>query len=150
MGAFFVDSTLTAAQLATYNYEDPVRHQGVRHPRTAVAKTADNHVILLAVDGRRKGISEGMSARELTLFLIKHFDPQYALIMDGGGSTTMCVRGFGDPETHVVNYPNDNKKYDHAGERLRDTHFYIVEVDPPMAAPTKVREGVRDEARRPE
>ena len=147
VGTTFVDPSIDPEDYKNYHYEDPVRHQGVRHPRTAVAKTADNHVILLAVDGRRKGISEGMSARELTLFLVKHFDPQYALNMDGGGSTTMCVRGFGDPVTHVVNYPNDNKKYDHAGERLRDTHFYIVEVDPPMPAPSKVRDGVREEVR---
>lgn len=128
VGAWFVDSTLTAEQLGKYHYEHPFRHQGVRHPRTAVAKTADNHVILIAVDGRRPGIGEGMNAREFTRFLQKWFNPRYALNMDGGGSTTLCVRGHGDPVTNVVNYPNDNKKYDHAGERLRDTHFYIVEL----------------------
>ena len=128
VGAWFVDSTLTAEQLGQYHYEHPFRHQGVRHPRTAVAKTADDHVILIAVDGRRPGIGEGMNAREFTRFLQKWFNPRYALNMDGGGSTTLCVRGHGDPVTNVVNYPNDNKKYDHAGERLRDTHFYIVEL----------------------
>ena len=134
VGETFVDSTLTMEDLKQLNYEDPARHQGVRHPRTAVAKTADNHLILLAVDGRRAGIGEGMSARELTRFLVKWFNPQYALNMDGGGSTTMCVRGQGDPVTHVVNYPTDNKrKYDHAGERKLFTHFYIVEV--PKAQP---------------
>lgn len=128
VGAWFVDSTLTAEQLNRFHYEHQTRHQGVRHPRTAVAKTADNHVILIAVDGRRSGICEGMNAREFTRFLQKWFNPRYALNMDGGGSTTLCVRGYGDPVTNVVNYPNDNKKYDHAGERHRDTHFYIVEL----------------------
>ncbi len=140
VGASFVDSTLTAEQLLSYNYEDPIRHQGVRHPRSAVALTEDGHFLLIAVDGRRRGISEGMSARELTRFLEHHFHPQYALNMDGGGSTTLCVRGEGDPVTHVVNYPTGNKKYDHAGERKLFSHLCIVEV--PQAPKTDVREEV--------
>ena len=128
VGAFFVDSTLTSAQLKQYNYEDPVRHQGVRHPRTAVALTEDGHFLMVAVDGRRKGVSEGMTARELTRFQERHFHPRYDLNMDGGGSTTLCVRGEGDPQTHVVNYPTDNKQYDHAGERKLFSHFCLVEV----------------------
>ena len=137
VGAFFVDSTLTAEQLKEYNYEDPVRHQGVRHPRTAVALTADGHFLMIAVDGRKAGISEGMSARELTRFLERHFHPRYALNMDGGGSTTLCVRGEGDPNTNVVNYPSGNKKHDHAGERRLLSHFCLVEV--PEAADADVR-----------
>lgn len=140
VGAFFVDSTLTAAQLAEYNYEASTRHQGVRHPRTAVALTADGHFLMIAVDGRKPGISEGMSARELTRFIERNFHPRYALNMDGGGSTTLCVRGEGDPTTHVVNYPTGNKKYDHAGERRLYTHFCIVDVKKPD---TGVREEVR-------
>ena len=128
VGAFFVDSTLTNAQLKQYHYEDPVRHQGVRHPRSAVALTDDGHFLMVAVDGRRAGVSEGMSARELTRFLERNFHPRYALNMDGGGSTTMCIRGEGDPDTHVVNYPTDNKQYDHAGERKLFSHFCLVEV----------------------
>jgi len=139
VGAFYVDSTLTAEQFNEYNYEDPVRHQGVRHPRTAVAVTQDGHFLMFAVDGRKKGISEGMSARELTRFIEHYFHPQYALNMDGGGSTTMCVRGQGDPQTHVVNYPTGNKKHDHAGERKLFSHFCIVEV------PQSPRTGVREE-----
>lgn len=147
VGATFVDPGLSAAEIKAHHYEDPIRHQGVRHPRTAVAKTADNHLILLAVDGRWKGVSEGMSARELTQFLVKYFNPQYALNMDGGGSTTMCVRGQGDPATHVVNYPTDNKTFDHSGERRRDTHFYIVEVGSEPAVPEKRSERVMDAVR---
>lgn len=124
VGINFAD---TDADINTLAYEAPERHQGVRHPRTAVAKTADNHFLMIVVDGRRKGISEGMSAKELTLFLARHFSPRYALNLDGGGSTTMCVKGQGDPETHVVNYPTDNGRYDHSGERLIRNHIYIVE-----------------------
>ncbi|MBP5483982.1 MAG: phosphodiester glycosidase family protein [Bacteroidales bacterium] len=142
VGAFFMDSTLTAEQILAYNYEDPVRHQGVRHPRTAVAITGDGHFLMVAVDGRRKGLSEGMSARELTRFLERNFHPQYALNMDGGGSTTLCVRGEGDPVTNVVNYPTGNKKHDHAGERKLFSHFCIVEV-PQTPSADEIRAQVR-------
>ena len=116
----------TAAEIAKLNYEDPVRHQGVRHPRTAVALTDNGHLLMVVVDGRRPGVSEGMSARELTLFLEENFHPKDAINMDGGGSSTLCVAGQGDPSTHVVNYPVDNKRYDHTGERHVSTYFYLV------------------------
>jgi exopolysaccharide biosynthesis protein len=34
---------------------------------------------------------------------------------DGGGSTTLWVSGF--PDGGVINYPTDNKKWDHEGQR---------------------------------
>ncbi len=126
VGELFAKSDLTYEQLITLNSEDPLRHQGIRHPRTAVAKTADNHLLLITVDGRREDVSAGMTARELTIFLKNWFKPQYALNLDGGGSTTMCVKGQGDQDTHVVNYPVDNGQFDHAGERVRDTHICII------------------------
>ena len=108
------------------NGENPQKHQRTRHPRTAIALTENNHFIMFVVDGRNSN-SDGMSARELTQFMVKWFNPHYALNMDGGGSSTLCVEGEGDQETHVVNYPCDNNKYDHAGERARATHFIVVE-----------------------
>ena len=116
----------SADELKGFNYEDLRRHQGVRHPRSAVALTDDGHFLMIVVDGRRKGISEGMSARELTRFIAKNFNPRWALNMDGGGSSTLCVEGQGDPQTNVVNYPTDNKRYDHAGERHLFSHFCLV------------------------
>ena len=121
----------SADALKEINYEDARRHQGVRHPRTAVAVTADNHLLMVVVDGRRAGVSEGMTCRELTRFLKANFNPRYALNMDGGGSSTLCVEGQGDPATHVVNYPTDNKRYDHAGERHLYSHFVLVKTDNP-------------------
>lgn len=113
-------------EIQKYNYEDPVRHQGVRHPRTALAITDDGHLLMVVVDGRRPGVSEGMSARELTYFLEEHFHPVTAANMDGGGSSTLCIQGLGDPQTHVVNYPTGNQRYDHAGERGLVSFFYLV------------------------
>lgn len=128
VGANFVPDGYTKEQLETLNYENPLRHQGVRHPRTAVALTADNHFLMIVVDGRRPGIAEGMNARELTFFLKEHFAPQYALNMDGGGSSTLCVAGQGDPDTHVVNYPTDRGGFDHSGERNLSTTILIMDT----------------------
>ena len=114
------------AAMNKFEYEDPVRHQGVRHPRTVVAITGDDHLLMVVVDGRRDGISEGMSARELTRFLEANFHPRDAINMDGGGSTTLCVEGQGDPVTHVVNYPPGNNRYDHAGERTLYSFLCLV------------------------
>lgn len=106
------------------NSEHPQYHQRKRHPRSAVALTENNHLILMVVDGRQSKFAEGMSAKELTQFFVANFNPQYALNMDGGGSTAMCVEGLGNASTHVVDVPiNDNKK---GNERARDTHFIIV------------------------
>ena len=107
--------------VSRYDYEDARRHQGVRHPRTAVALTEDGHFLMIVVDGRRPGVSEGMTARELTRFLKKNFNPRYALNMDGGGSSTLVVAGEGNPDTHVVNRPTDAR-----GERLVGSHFVLV------------------------
>ena len=105
--------------------EHPYWHQGTRHPRTAIGITGDNRLIMLVVNGRLTGCS-GFSAKEMTNFLKENFDPKYALNLDGGGSSCMCVAGCGDPDTHVVNWPCDNGKRDHAGERTVQTHLYIV------------------------
>ena len=53
--------------------EDYRRHQGVRHPRTVVALSRSNKLLLITIDGRSKN-SAGMSAKETTEFLIEYFN----------------------------------------------------------------------------
>ena len=77
-------------------------------------------------DGRYTSICDGFTAKELTNFLIKYFDPKYALNMDGGGSSTMCVSGLGDESTNVVNYPCDDGKATHSGKRTVQSFLYVV------------------------
>lgn len=103
------------APLDSLDYEDPDRHQGVRHPRTAVALTKEGYLMLIIVDGRRPETA-GMSANELTRFIAHYFNPKYALNLDGGGSTTLWMEQADTPHG-VVNYPTDNKQYDHYGQR---------------------------------
>ena len=81
-----------------------------RHPRTAIGLKPNGKVILLTVDGRNAN-SSGMSLFELRK-VMKWLGCTSAINLDGGGSTTLWVEGEG-----VVNFPTDNKKWDHEGER---------------------------------
>ena len=123
LGSTYVPAGVNPQTYAS-DTEHPWYHQGVRHPRTAIGITGDNRLIMFTVDGRLTNC-KGFTAKEMTKFLIKYFDPKYAMNLDGGGSTTLCVAGYGDSSTHVVNYPCDNGKKDHAGERTVQTFFYI-------------------------
>ena len=128
VGERFIPVSYSASQLKQFESEDYRRHQGVRHPRVAVALTDDNDLLFVVVDGRFSGKAEGMDADELTRFLVKHFNPRWALNMDGGGSATMVVKGMGAPETNVVNHPHDNHRFDHYGQRRICTHILVQSV----------------------
>lgn len=84
-----------------------------RHPRTAVVVTNHNHILLITVDGRDEHAA-GMTLFELAK-LLRWLNAKDALNLDGGGSTTLWIHN--QPENGVVNYPSDNKIWDHAGER---------------------------------
>lgn len=83
-----------------------------RHPRSAVALEG-NKLILMTVDGRSNQ-SYGMSLPELAFFL-KQIGAEKALNLDGGGSTTLVLNT--SKKSGVLNYPSDNKQFDHEGER---------------------------------
>ncbi len=70
---------------------------GGRNPRTAIGYTADDNLILVAVDGR-EGSSIGMTLNELAHFM-QSIGCVGAINLDGGGSTVMYVNGT------VVNQP---------------------------------------------
>ena len=84
-----------------------------RHPRTAVAITNHNRILFITVDGRQEQ-SAGMSLFELR-DVLRWLNTRDGINLDGGGSTTLWIKG--QPDNGIVNYPSDNKKWDHAGER---------------------------------
>lgn len=84
-----------------------------RHPRTAVALTKRNRVLLITVDGRHEN-SKGMSLPELANVL-RWLGAREAINLDGGGSTALWINNKSGGT--LVNYPSDNKKWDHEGER---------------------------------
>lgn len=111
------DEIIVSGPLLIFDNElnelDSVRFNTTRHPRTAFGITDDYHVIFVTVDGRHAEAA-GMSMWELQDFMNK-LGCKEALNFDGGGSTTMVIKG--KTPTGIVNYPSDNGKYDHDGER---------------------------------
>lgn len=84
-----------------------------RHPRTAIVVTNTDRVLFITVDGRDPNAA-GMSLIELAKVL-KWLNAKDGINLDGGGSTTLWI--YNQPEGGIVNYPSDNKIWDHAGER---------------------------------
>jgi len=71
-----------------------------RHPRTMIGTMSDGTIWLVTVDGRQPQLSAGMTLVELRA-LASRLDLVNALNLDGGGSTTMWVKG------EVRNSPSD-------------------------------------------
>ena len=92
-----------------------------RHPRSAIYTTCDGKVVFLTVDGRSKQNASGMSIPEL-MYLIRVLGGREALNLDGGGSTTLWIDGH--EGSGVVNYPCDNRKFDHTGQRRVSNCIY--------------------------
>ncbi|MDQ6814370.1 MAG: phosphodiester glycosidase family protein, partial [Bacteroidota bacterium] len=83
---------------------DSVAFNTARHPRSAIA-IKGRKLLLITVDGRNER-AEGMSLFELAKVL-KWLGADDAINLDGGGSTTLWVKGF--PDGGVINHPSDNK-----------------------------------------
>jgi len=118
------DNVLLAGPLLLYHSQttdlSTDKFDGNKHPRTVVA-IKGNTLIFLTADGRNKK-SHGLSLYELSKFL-SWYGCQSAMNLDGGGSTTMYIAG--EPDNGIVNYPSDNKKFDHLGEREVANIIYI-------------------------
>ena len=71
-----------------------------RHPRTMIGVDAEEAIWLVTVDGRQPALSLGMTFVELQ-GLSHRLGLRSSLNLDGGGSTTMVVRG------NIVNHPSD-------------------------------------------
>jgi exopolysaccharide biosynthesis protein len=92
-----------------------------RHPRTSIGNLSRNKVVLVTLDGRTAD-AEGMSLLKLTDLMLS-LRCKDAVNLDGGGSTTMWIKG--KPFNGVVNMPCDNKQFDHEGERAVSDIFII-------------------------
>lgn len=77
--------------------EEKLLSVGGRNPRTAIGYTADNHLVIVIVDGREKA-SIGLTLSELAHYMTS-IGCYEAMNLDGGGSTVMYVNG------RVVNQP---------------------------------------------
>lgn len=84
-----------------------------RHNRTSIGIRPDKSIVLLVADGRFKE-AEGLTLFELQK-LMKWLGCKDALNLDGGGSTTLFVNY--NNQSEIINFPSDNNRFDHAGER---------------------------------
>ncbi|MBR5176258.1 MAG: GH92 family glycosyl hydrolase [Bacteroidales bacterium] len=83
----------------------------MRHPRTFIGWDDKGMVYMVVVDGRFPGQADGMSIPELAT-VARLLGLKDALNLDGGGSSTLWT-----DETGIINFPYDNRKFDHAGAR---------------------------------
>jgi hypothetical protein len=84
-----------------------------RHPRSALGLTADEHLLLVTVDGRTAA-GAGMTMRALAQHMV-NLGAVEAMNLDGGGSTALWIRD--QSLNGIVNFPSDNDAADHLGER---------------------------------
>ena len=85
-----------------------------RQPRTLAGVRADGTLLLVTVDGRAPGWSAGMTLPEAAR-LMRALGARDALNLDGGGSSSMTVRG------EVVNRPSDR-----TGERPVSDGLFVM------------------------
>jgi hypothetical protein len=77
------------------------------HPRTAIGYSRNGrYLYLVVVDGRQPLFSEGVTIAELADLFVS-LGAQYAMSLDGGGSSTLVVEGS-NGEPRVLNSPIDN------------------------------------------
>ncbi len=77
------------------------------NPRTAVGVTADNKLVMMVVDGRQTGYSEGLTMIETANFMM-NYGAVDAIDLDGGGSSTMVMNFYNDASaSQVLNTPSD-------------------------------------------
>ncbi|MGW6152140.1 phosphodiester glycosidase family protein [Streptomyces sp. NPDC055144] len=89
----------------------------VRQPRTMAGIDKRGRLLLVTVDGRQKGGSEGFTLQEAAAFM-QSLGAVQALNLDGGGSTAMAVNGS------VVNQPSDS-----TGERAVGDTIQVLPAD---------------------
>lgn len=93
-----------------------------KHPRSAICLTEEGKILFVTVDGRSPENAVGINIPELA-HLLHALGGKDALNLDGGGSTALWLSGA--PEEGIVNFPCDNRNYDHQGERKVANFLYV-------------------------
>jgi exopolysaccharide biosynthesis protein len=118
-------------------YEDPHApapdERDYRWPVVALAREADDALLLVAVDGRHPERSVGMKRPEFAELLMR-FGAVDAMALDSGGSVTLVSRAPGDANVTVRNVPSD----DSAERWVSDALFVYSTAAPPAVVPPAV------------
>lgn len=84
------------------NNQGLLDHLSTRQPRTSVGVNSEgNKMVILVVDGRLSGISEGVTSKDLAAIMLCTGCSD-AINFDGGGSSTFYTNKFG-----ILNVPSD-------------------------------------------
>ncbi len=94
-------------------------HNTETHPRTAIGVTKDGRLILATIDGRFPNQAVGMPTSLMQEYM-NILGAYEALNLDGGGSTTMWIKGKG-----IVNHACDGLNWDNPQERKVSSVVYI-------------------------
>ena len=87
-----------------------LRQDTVRHPRTVVGlDKKGTKLVILVVDGRRPGVSIGMTLDELGQEMLKRGCWE-AINLDGGGSSVMAIREPESGNYKILNNPSDGRE----------------------------------------
>ena len=80
------------------------------HPRTAVGIRDDGKtLVLVVIDGRKKGVAIGMSLRETADIMLK-YGCKDAVNLDGGGSSMLAIRNPRTGKMEIKNNPSDGRE----------------------------------------
>lgn len=76
-------------------------------PRSALGVRADGKIVLAAVDGRSDEAG-GMTANEMAAYMADELDCEYAILLDGGGSTALAAADE-NGVLQTVNVPSEER-----------------------------------------
>jgi exopolysaccharide biosynthesis protein len=82
-----------------------------RNPRSAIGTDGKGNIYMIVIDGRHKGEADGTTIFQ-TALICELLGLTEAINLDGGGSSALW-----SSITGTINYPSDNKTFDHKGER---------------------------------
>lgn len=103
--------TVVAGNVMLVEAGKPVALQSkLKHPRTVVGlDKRGEKLVILVVDGRRPGMSVGMSYEELTREMLR-LGCHTAINLDGGGSSVMAIRDPKSGDYRILNTPSDGRE----------------------------------------
>lgn len=79
------------------------------YPRVGIGTKADGSIIMVEIDGRAPGFSEGVSYDDLAK-IMKDMGAVNALCLDGGGSATFVAKLPGETKRQILNRPSDGSE----------------------------------------